>query len=169
MLFFNYGEVMSFTVSKGLAISSKSFEPGHEMPVKYTCDGEDVSPQLSWSGAPENTESFALIVDDPDAPGRVFTHWVLYNIPASRNELPEGMQAEKIVKKGCSQGVNDMRLMGYGGPCPPPGKPHRYRFHLYALDTTLDLPSGVTKNAVLGAMKGHILAEAEIVGLYKRK
>jgi Raf kinase inhibitor-like YbhB/YbcL family protein len=160
---------MSFTVSKGLTISSKSFEPGREMPVKYTCDGEDFSPQLSWSGAPEGTESFALIMDDPDAPGRVFTHWVLYNIPADRGELPEGVPAEKIVKKGCSQGVNDFRMAGYGGPCPPPGKPHHYRFRLYALDTELDLPSGVTKNAVLAAMKGHILADAEIVGLYKRK
>jgi Raf kinase inhibitor-like YbhB/YbcL family protein len=160
---------MSFTVSKGLTLKSDSFEPGRDIPARYTCDGEDVSPQLSWSGAPDGTESFALIVDDPDAPGRVFTHWVIYNIPADRNEIPEGMQIEKIVKKGCSQGTNDFRQMGYGGPCPPPGKPHRYRFHLYALDTVLDLPSGVTKNAALAAMKGHVLADAEIVGLYKRK
>ena len=160
---------MSFTVSRGLTISSKSFEPGKMIPAKYTCDADDVSPQLSWSGAPEGTESFALIVDDPDAPGRVFTHWVLYNIPADRDGLPEGVQIEKIVKKGCSQGTNDFRLVGYGGPCPPPGKPHRYRFHLYALDSMLDLPSHVTKNAALAAMKGHVLAEAEIVGLYKRK
>ncbi len=167
LLFF--GGFMSITVSKGLTLSSTSFEPGKEIPVKYTCDGDDISPQLSWDGAPEGTETFALIMDDPDAPGRVFTHWVLYNIPASRNELPEGVNAEKFIKKGCSQGVNDFRMMGYGGPCPPPGKPHRYRFHLYALDTTLDLPSGVTKSAVLEAMKGHILAEAEIIGLYKRR
>jgi len=160
---------MSFTVSKGLTLSSKSFEPGREMPVKYTCDDEDVSPQLSWSGAPAGTHSFALIVDDPDAPGRVFTHWVLYNISPDRNELPEGVSADKIVKKGCSQGINDMRQVGYSGPCPPPGKPHRYRFHLYALDSMLDLPSHVTKNAALAAMKGHVLAEAEIIGLYKRK
>lgn len=160
---------MSFTMSKGLMLSSKSFEPGREMPVKYTCDGEDISPQLSWGGAPDGTESFALIVDDPDAPGRVFTHWVIYNISADRNELPEGVDADKIVKKGYSQGINDMKQVGYSGPCPPPGKAHHYRFHLYALDTTLDLPSGVTKGAALGTMKGHVLGEIEIVGLYKRK
>lgn len=160
---------MSITVSKGLTISSKSFEPGREIPVKYTCDGDDLSPQLSWDGAPEGTETFALIMDDPDAPGRTFTHWVIYNIPARRNELPEGVRGEKIIKKGCSQGLNDFRQMGWGGPCPPPGKPHRYRFHLYALDTDLDVPSGVPRSAVQGAMKGHVLAEAEIVGLYGRK
>src|SRR5512146_1892342 len=108
---------MSITVSKGLTISSKSFEPGREIPVKYTCDGDDLSPQLSWDGAPEGTETFALIMDDPDAPGRTFTHWVVFNIPAHRNELPEGVFAEKMMKKGCYQGLNDFRQMGYGGPC----------------------------------------------------
>ncbi len=160
---------MSITVSKGLTISSKSFEPGRGIPVKYTCDGDDLSPQLSWDGVPEGTETFALIMDDPDAPGRTFTHWVVFNIPAHRNELPEGVFAEKMMKKGCYQGLNDFRQMGYGGPCPPPGKPHHYRFHLYALDNVLDVPSGVPRSAVQGAMKGHILAEAEIVGLYGRK
>jgi Raf kinase inhibitor-like YbhB/YbcL family protein len=160
---------MSLNVSKGLMLSSESFEPGRDIPMKYTCDGDDLSPQLSWNGAPDGTETFAMIMDDPDAPGRVFTHWVIYNIPAHRNELPEGVRGEKIIKKGCSQGLNDFRQMGYGGPCPPPGKPHRYRFHLYALDTVLDVPSGVPKSAVLGAMKGHVLAESEIVGLYGRK
>lgn len=161
-------ENMSMTISKSMKISTTSFEPGRKIPMKYTCDGEDISPELSWEGAPEGTESFALIMDDPDAPGRTFTHWILYNIPADRTELPEGVFAEKIMKKGCSQGLNDFRMMGYGGPCPPPGKPHHYRFHIYALDTTLDVPSGVTKNAILAAMKGHVLAEAEIVGLYGR-
>jgi Raf kinase inhibitor-like YbhB/YbcL family protein len=160
---------MSFTVSKGLTLSSSSFEPGKNIPVKYTCDGDDISPQLSWDGAPEGTETFALIVDDPDAPGRTFTHWIIYNIPARRNELPEGVRGEKIIKKNCSQGLNDFRQMGYGGPCPPHGKPHHYHFHLYALDTVIDVPSGVPRSAVQGAMKGHILAEAEIVGLYQRK
>lgn len=160
--------MMSFTVSENLTITSSSFEPGREIPMKYTCDGDDISPGLAWDGVPEGTETFALIMDDPDAPGRVFTHWVIYNIPGWRKELPEGVPAEKIVKKGCSQGLNDFRMAGYGGPCPPPGKPHHYRFHLYALDGVLDVPSGVSKNGVLAAMKGHVLAESEIIGLYGR-
>ncbi len=159
---------MSMTISSSLKLASYSFEPGHEIPMKYTCDGNDISPGLSWEGAPDGTETFALIMDDPDAPGKTFTHWVIYNIPAERTELPEGVPAEKIVKKGCSQGMNDFKMMGYGGPCPPPGKPHHYRLHLYALDTILDVPSGASKNAILGAMKGHVLAETEIIGLYGR-
>ena len=122
---------MSMTIGSSLKLASCSFEPGREIPMKYTCDGNDISPGLSWEGAPDGTETFALIVDDPDAPGRTFTHWVIYNISAKRTELPEGVPAEKIVKKGCSQGMNDFKMMGYGGPCPPPGMPHHYRFHLY--------------------------------------
>jgi Raf kinase inhibitor-like YbhB/YbcL family protein len=160
---------MSSTISKSMTISSESFEPGHDIPMKYTCDGEDMSPQLSWDGAPEGTETFTLIMDDPDAPGRTFTHWVLYNISASRSELPEGVTAEKLVKKGCSQALNDFRMAGYGGPCPPPGKPHHYHFKLYALNTELDVPSGMPRSAIEAAMRGHVLAETEIVGLYKRK
>ena len=159
---------MSMSISKGMTMRSSSFEPGKEIPKKYTCDGSDASPQISWDDVPAGTETLALIMDDPDAPGKVFTHWVIYNIPASRNELPECVPAEKIVKKGCSQGLNDFRMMGYGGPCPPPGMPHHYRFHLYALDKILDVPSGVSKGAILSAMKGHVLAEAEIIGLYGR-
>ncbi len=160
---------MSFTASKSMTISSESFEPGQDIPVKCTCDGEDMSPQLSWGDAPEGTESFTLIMDDPDAPGGTFTHWVLYNISASRSELPEGVTAEKIVKKGCSQALNDFRMAGYGGPCPPPGKPHHYHFKLYALKTVLDVPSGMPRRAIEAAMRGHVLAETEIIGLYKRK
>ena len=155
-------------VTGKLTLATTAFEPGGFIPRKYACDGEDVSPELSWSGAPEGTESYALIVDDPDAPGRAFTHWVAYNIPASVSGLEEGMSAFEIVKAGASQGKNDFGQAGYGGPCPPPGKPHRYFFHLYALDAILDLPSGVSKGAVLGAMKGHVLGEAEIMGKYKR-
>ncbi|MCD1295874.1 YbhB/YbcL family Raf kinase inhibitor-like protein [Methanocella sp. CWC-04] len=149
-------------------IYSKVIVNGGKIPAKYTCDGEDISPQLSWSGAPAGTVSYALIVDDPDAPGKEFTHWVVYNLPADMVELEEGMAAFEIIKKGGSQGKNDLGMQGYGGPCPPKGKPHRYRFRIYALDTKLDLPSGVTKNNVMSLMKRHILAEAGIVGLYKR-
>lgn len=155
--------------SSNLTLGSYAFESGGRIPEKYTCDGDDVSPALAWGGIPDGAESLALIVDDPDAPGKVFTHWVLFNLPATVPELEEGISAVELLKKGASQGKNDFGQVGYGGPCPPRGKPHRYRFHLYALDTTLDMPSGVSKGAVLSAMKGHVLAEAEIVGLYGRK
>lgn len=155
-------------VKSKLLLTSSSFEPGGYIPAKYTCDGEDISPDLSWDGAPDGTDAYALIVDDPDAPGRVFTHWVVYNIPASVKGFEEGMSAFEIVKTGASQGKNDFGQVGYGGPCPPKGSPHHYHFRLYALDAVLDIPSGLTKNTVLSAMKGHVLAEAEIVGLYKR-
>lgn len=151
-----------------LTLATKSFEPGGMIPVKYTCDGEDFAPYLAWSGMPEKTESFVLIVDDPDAPGRAFTHWVVFNMPPTMTELEDCWPAAEIVKKGASQGLNDFGMMGYGGPCPPPGKPHRYVFHLYAIDTVLDLPSGVSKNVVQGAIKGHVLAEGELIGKYGR-
>jgi Raf kinase inhibitor-like YbhB/YbcL family protein len=155
-------------VKSKLALISSSFEPDGPIANKHTCDGEDISPELSWERAPEGTETYALIVDDPDAPGRVFTHWVVYNIPASVTGFEEGMSAFEIVKAGASQGRNDFGQAGYGGPCPPPGKAHHYHFRLYAIDTILDIPSGVAKSTVLNAMKGHVLAETEIVGLYKR-
>jgi len=151
-----------------LTLVSPSFEPGGDIPKKFTCDSDDESPEIAWSGAPGGTETFALVVDDPDAPGRTFTHWVVFNIPGTLAGLEEGMSAFDIIKAGASQGKNDFGQVGYGGPCPPPGKPHHYHFHLYALDSVLDLPSGVSKGAVLAAMKGHVLDDAEIVGLYKR-
>lgn len=153
----------------GFTLASGSFEPGGFIPVMYTCDGEDISPDLSWSGAPDGTETFALIVDDPDAPGRTFTHWVAYNIPADVTGFEAGMSAFEIVKAGASQGKNDFGQAGYGGPCPPTGKPHHYHFKVYAVDSVLDIPSGLGKSTVLSVMKGHVLAEAEIVGLYRRK
>lgn len=155
-------------MNSNFTLNSSAFENDGFIPEKYTCDGEDISPELSWDGAPEGTESYTMIVDDPDAPGRIFTHWVLYNLPATMNGLEEGMSAFEIIKTGASQGKNDVGSVGYTGPCPPPGKPHRYRFHLYALDTVLDVPGGVSKGAVLGALKGHVLAENEIIGKYQR-
>ncbi len=151
-----------------LEIKSLVFEEGGNIPPKYTCKGADVSPPLSWNGAPEGTKSFALISDDPDAPFMTWVHWVIYNIPAEATGLGEDVPKEKTLPNGTTQGITDFRKIGYGGPCPPPGGPHRYYFKLYALDTKLDLKPGATKNALLEAMKGHILKEAQLMGKFKR-
>jgi len=150
-----------------MEIASLAFKGGERIPAKYTCDGEDVSPPLSWSGAPKGTKTYALIVDDPDAPVGVFTHWVIFNIPASEGGLPENTPKKDKLPNGAVQGRNDFGRRGYGGPCPPSGT-HRYQFHLYALDTQLALPPGATKRDVLKAMEGRILAKAELTGLYSR-
>ena len=160
---------MSMTIGSQMILSTTSFEPGGFIPEKYTCDGVDISPQLSWSGAPAGTETYVIIVDDPDAPGGTFTHWVIFNIPANRTMLPEGVPAEKIVKKACSQAMNDFRMVGYGGPCPPVGKPHHYHFKLFALKKSLDVPSLMPRKAIEAAMRGYVLEQTEIVGLYQRK
>ena len=146
---------------------SSVFNEGETIPVKYTCDGKDVSPPLSWSGAPEGTKSFALICDDPDAPMSTWVHWVIYNIPDSVTSLPEGVPTNKSVMGDVMQGITDFRRIGYGGPCPPGGT-HRYYFKIYALDTILTLQSGATKSELLKAMEGHILAEGQLMGRYKR-
>jgi Raf kinase inhibitor-like YbhB/YbcL family protein len=153
----------------GFAITSNSFSDGETIPEKFTCDGENVSPQLSWSHAPTNTKSFALIVEDPDAPAGTWTHWVLFNIPASERSLTEGTPQTGELPGGEEQGKNDFGKTGYGGPCPPPGNPHRYFFKLYALSSTLNLAPGGSKQDLLHAMEGYILAQTEIVGIYKRK
>jgi Raf kinase inhibitor-like YbhB/YbcL family protein len=150
------------------SLSSEAFSAGETIPSRYTCDGEDTSPVLSWGDVPSNTEAFALIVDDPDAPGGVFTHWVLFNLPASAQGLPGGVPKTERLESGALQGRNGFGRIGYGGPCPPPGKPHRYRFSLYALDAPLDLEPGVTKQQVLNRMQGHILGETQLVGTYQR-
>jgi len=143
------------------------FSNNETIPKKYTCDGDDISPPLNWEGKPEGTVSYVLIVDDPDAPAGTFTHWILYNIPGDLNSLPEGVPQGKEVEYGY-QGRNDFGSYGYGGPCPPRGKPHRYFFKLYALDTKLDLPPGAKKGDVERAMKGHVIGEAQLIGLYGR-
>lgn len=150
------------------SITSSAFSPNGTIPRRHTCDGENLSPALSWSGAPEGTQTFALIMDDPDAPRGVFTHWVLFNLPGSTTSLPEGVPARERLDNGAVHGQTSAGRMGYEGPCPPPGRPHRYRFFLYALDTSLDLKPGATKQAVLQAIQGHILAEAQLVGTYGR-
>ena len=151
-----------------LSVSSPSFSSGGGIPKKHTCDAADISPQLAWSGAPAGVRSFALIADDPDAPVGTWVHWVYYDLPASATGLPENVSKVDEPPTGGRQGRNDFRRIGYGGPCPPPGKPHRYFFKLYALDCALDLKSGATKKEVEQAMKGHILAQTELMGRYGR-
>jgi len=149
-------------------ISSTAFSESGMIPKKFTCDGPDVSPQLSWKNAPAATQSFALIMDDPDAPVGTWVHWVMYNLPANAKELPEGVEKREQLSDGALQGRNDFRKVGYGGPCPPPGKPHRYYFKLYALDTMLDLKAGATKADLERAMKAHILGQTQLMGRYGR-
>jgi Raf kinase inhibitor-like YbhB/YbcL family protein len=150
-----------------MELSSAAFEDGGAIPSDYTCDGQDISPALSWSGAPAGTQSFALIVDDPDSPSGDFTHWIIFNIPADTSELVAAITTAPL-SVVVWQGENDFGTIGYRGPCPPSGSSHHYRFTLYALEVTLELTAGATKAQVLGAMQGHILAQAELVGIYQR-
>lgn len=149
-------------------LKSTAFKPGGDIPKKFTCDGADASPALTWTDPPAGTQSFALIADDPDAPMGIWVHWVLYDLPANVRQLPEGVPKIQELQGGGRQGRNDFPDIGYGGPCPPPGKPHRYFFKLYGLDTKLNLKPGLTKQDVEQAMKGHILAQAELMGRYRR-
>lgn len=152
----------------GFELKSSAFQPDQSIPRKYTCDGPDVSVPLSWTDPPAGTKSFALIADDPDAPMGTWVHWVVYDLPAETRELPEGLPPQETLPNGAKQGLNDFRRVGYGGPCPPPGPAHRYFFKLYALDSQTNLRPRATKQQLLDAMKGHILAEAQLVGRYKR-
>jgi Raf kinase inhibitor-like YbhB/YbcL family protein len=154
-------------VRVALMVTSQAFKSGEPIPSKYTCDGEDVSPPISWSGANEQTRSYALIVDDLDAPMGAFTHWVIFNIPAADSSLQEGVPTLGTLSNGAVQGRNGFGKIGYGGPCPPSGT-HRYVFHLYALDMLLSLQAGASEGDALQAMKGHILADGELTGLYSR-
>jgi len=149
-------------------LSSSAFQPEGDIPAKYTCTGADVSPALSWSDPPSGTQVFALIADDPDAPVGTWVHWVAYDIPAAVLQLPEGVPKTEAIPQGGTQGQNDFHKTGYGGPCPPAGKPHRYYFKLYALDGKLNLKPGAGKKTVEQAMQGHILAQAELMGRFQR-
>ena len=151
-----------------LAVSSPAFKEGEKIPIKYTCDGQDVSPALTWGEPPVGAQSLALIVDDPDAPVGVFTHWVIFNIPSDSRQLVEVIPTQAQLPSGALQGKNDFGRIGYGGPCPPPGRPHRYQFTLYALDQPVDLKAGVSKKQLLGVMQGHILAQGQLTGAYQR-
>ena len=154
-----------------LTIRSSVFKQGSPIPRRHTCDDEDLSPPLEWSGAPERTRSFALIVDDPDAPDpaapkRVYVHWVLYDLPATLTSIQEDGERDAL-KAGARQGKNDWSRTGYGGPCPPIGR-HRYFFKLYALDAMLGDLGTPTKKDLEKAMQGHIVAQAELMGTYQR-
>jgi Raf kinase inhibitor-like YbhB/YbcL family protein len=151
-----------------MTLTSSAFSPGGMIPTQHTCNGNNGSPPLSWDAPPQGTRSLVLIVDDPDAPGRTFVHWVLYDVPSDIRQLPEGVPTQPILLQGGVQGKNDFGKYGYGGPCPPGGT-HQYRFKLYALDTLLDLPPGVREADVIEAMKGHVLAKAELIGRYSRQ
>ena len=151
-----------------MKITSSAFQPDGAIPKKYSCDGQDISPPLAWSDAPAGTKSFALIMDDPDARPDTWVHWVLYDLPATAHDLPENVPKQKELASGARNGVNGEPKIGYEGPCPPPGPVHNYHFKLYALDAKLGLAAGATKAEVEKAMKGHVLGEAELVGLFKR-
>lgn len=152
-----------------IRLTSPVFDVGQEIPERNTCDADDLSPPLAWSGVPPATRTLALICDDPDAPSGDWVHWVLYGLPPTEVELPEGVDTTAVVFAATRQGTNDFGRSGYGGPCPPPGKPHRYYFRLYALDAMPDLGPGATKRQLLDAIEGHVLARGELMGQYRRK
>ena len=149
-------------------ITSTAFDKDGLIPPKYTCDGDDISPPLQWENLPEETKSIALISDDPDAPVGTWVHWIIYNLPGETRELAENIPPESTMANGTKQGITDFGRIGYGGPCPPSGT-HRYFFKIYALDTQLDLAAGANKSQLLEAMNGHVLAQGQIIGKYKRK
>lgn len=151
-----------------LTIRSAAFAMNAAIPAKYTCSGQDVSPPISWSAAPEGTLTLAVLCDDPDAPVGDWVHWVIFNLPADTNELPESVPPKAQLPNGAIQGMNDFGRVGYGGPCPPPGKPHRYFFTVFALDTKLALSSKATKRDLLGAVERHVLAKGQLIGTFKR-
>ena len=148
-------------------ITTAAFRDGGSIPKKFTCDGPDVSPALSWSDPPAGTKSLVIIADDPDAPGGMWVHWLLYDLPADTRKLPEGLAKDRELLNGALQGRNDFGKIGYNGPCPPRGSEHRYFFKLYALDSKTGLKAGATKSDLERAMKGHILAQTQLIGAYK--
>ena len=151
-----------------LQLTSSAFGQGEKIPSKFTGDGADVSPPLAWPVAPFGTRSFALICDDPDAPRGTWVHWVLFNMPSDQQALDQGVPTTEKLANGALQGTNDFGKIGYGGPAPPPGKPHRYFFKVYALDAVVPLPAGSTKSQLVNAMKGHVIDEGELMGTYQR-
>jgi Raf kinase inhibitor-like YbhB/YbcL family protein len=152
-----------------MTMTTPAFQSGQAIPAKYTCEGADISPPLQWTEVPAGAKSLSLIFDDPDAPVGTWVHWVLYNLPVAPGELSENMPDSDELSNGAKQGLNDFKRVRYGGPCPPPGKFHRYYFKLYALDSVLGLRPRATKKDLLRSMEGHILAEAQFMGTYQRR
>src|SRR5262245_27429789 len=150
----------------GMTLTSTAFAAGQAIPERYTCDGDNVSPPLAWTGAPAAAKSFVLIVDDPDAPGGTFTHWLVFNLPPTAKSLPEGVKAGSL-PAGAAEGVNGFGKAGYGGPCPPSGR-HRYIHQLYALDTRLNGLARPSRGELDAAMRGHVIARATLMGTYQR-
>ncbi len=163
------GAGSAFAGGKVMKVESRAFREGEIIPVRYTCDGADLSPPISWSGVPEGVKSFVIIMDDPDAPIGTFTHWVVYDIPADVRELEEGLPKVELIET-IKQGMNDFGYVGYGGPCPPKGHGyHRYFFKIYALSLdTLNLPPSAQRRQVEERMRGHIVGEGYLMGRYKR-
>jgi Raf kinase inhibitor-like YbhB/YbcL family protein len=149
-------------------LHTTAFQAGGFIPPKYTCSGDNVSPALSWTGVPGGTKSLVLIVSDPDAPSGTWIHWIVYDLPASARQLPERLPKAGDIEGGGRQGTTSFQEVGYGGPCPPPGDAHHYHFTLYALNARLNLQAGASGEQIDGAMKGHVIAKAELIGLYKR-
>lgn len=164
--------IIGFSIQKendmNLKVTSTAFSEGDMIPEKYTCDGINVSPPLQWEAGPEVTKSYPLISDDPDAPKGTWVHWVVYNIPVNITEFGEDMPPDALLPNGTCQGITDFRRSGYGGPCPPGGT-HRYYFKIYALNITIENTEGLTKAELLEEMDGHILAEGQLMGIYKRR
>ncbi len=152
----------------GFELKSAAFAAGGDIPKKHTCDGPDVSPALEWTTPPAGTKALALVCEDPDAPAGLWVHWVVWGIPPATTALPEGMKRDGTLSDGSRQGRNDFGKLGHNGPCPPPGKAHRYYFKLYALDGVPQLDPGATRAQLLDAMRGHIIGEAELMGRYGR-
>jgi Raf kinase inhibitor-like YbhB/YbcL family protein len=152
-----------------MQLTTTAFADGRPIPRRHAFDDQNISPALQWSGVPPAAKSLALICDDPDAPMGDWVHWVIYDLPPASTGLAEGVPASPELANGAKQGVNDFKRTGYGGPAPPPGKPHRYFFKLYALDINPDLKPGLTKKNLLKAMEGHVLSEGQWMGTYQRQ
>lgn len=156
------------TAMDKITLTSTAFKPGEPIPKKYTCTSDDVSPELSWSGVPASAKSLVLICDDPDAPRGTWVHWVLYDLDPKTTSLPENVAKDRAGPAGSKQGTNDFKRIGYGGPCPPPGAPHRYFFKLFAIDKSLGWDAGAAKADVMRALEGHIVGQGELIGTFQR-
>jgi len=156
------------SAQSGFVISTSAFKPGGQIPAEYSCSGANRSPALTWSGAPTGVSSFALIVEDPDAPNGTFVHWVVFNLPPDATGIPADAPKTPKLGDGAMQGTNGADQVGYMGPCPPPGKVHHYHFELFALDSKLDSQSGIDASALRAAMQGHVKANTETVGTFER-